>query len=213
MEAAHTGGTITVDTAHDERHPDFSSLARRRGVGHSLSVALPTPDRTVGALNVYGGIQAFSEQDVELVARLRQLRGGRHGQRRLVRHRCRRRHGLLQTAMDSRALIEPGQGPDHGPARVHRRRGLRVLARDLAAIQRQDPRHLPIRGQRRHRPRPRAIRDLVPQRDDNGTSGPAATAGWRSPLPKRVRVGWRYLTHDGDADDDREPGGERDGSP
>src|SRR3954469_1245157 len=53
MEAALTGQTITVDTGQDTRYPDFSAAARHRGVGHTVSVPLPIPQRTIGALNMY----------------------------------------------------------------------------------------------------------------------------------------------------------------
>lgn len=54
-DAAISGHTIVVD--HDDpasAYPDFSALCRQAGVRHTVSVGLPVPQRTIGALNLYG---------------------------------------------------------------------------------------------------------------------------------------------------------------
>src|SRR5215218_6923578 len=65
LDAAVTGETILVDTKSDTKYPEFSAGARRRGVFHSMSVGLPIPQRTIGALNVYGTERSFTDHEVE----------------------------------------------------------------------------------------------------------------------------------------------------
>jgi GAF domain-containing protein len=65
LDAAVSGETLMVDTSDDTRYPEFSAAARRLGVTHSLSVGLPIPQRTIGALNVYSSAEPFTDRDVE----------------------------------------------------------------------------------------------------------------------------------------------------
>ena len=65
LDVAVSGETIQVDTSDDSRYPEFSAAARRLGVTHSLSVGLPIPQRTIGALNIYGSAGPFTDRDVE----------------------------------------------------------------------------------------------------------------------------------------------------
>jgi GAF domain-containing protein len=65
LDVAVSGETILVDTSDDSRYPEFSAAARRRGVTHSLSVGLPIPQRTIGALNIYGSAGPFTDREVE----------------------------------------------------------------------------------------------------------------------------------------------------
>jgi GAF domain-containing protein len=65
LDAAVTGQTILVDTRTDTRYAEFSAAARRRGVTHSMSVGLPIPQRTIGALNIYGTAGPFTEGELE----------------------------------------------------------------------------------------------------------------------------------------------------
>jgi len=65
LDVAVSGGTILLDTSDDSRYPEFSAAARRRGVTHSLSVGLPIPQRTIGALNIYGSAGPFTDREVE----------------------------------------------------------------------------------------------------------------------------------------------------
>lgn len=58
LDAAITGQTIVVDLDADNPYRDFSNAARRAGVTHSVSVGLPVPHRTVGALNLYASTPA-----------------------------------------------------------------------------------------------------------------------------------------------------------
>lgn len=55
LAAAISGQTIRTDSDDpDTAYPDFARVAGRSGMRHTLSVALPVPGRTVGALNLYG---------------------------------------------------------------------------------------------------------------------------------------------------------------
>ena len=68
MDAALSGGTITVNTADPGSvYPDFARVAAHRGVTRVLSVGLPIPQRTVGALNMYSSTrQPFMDESVVL---------------------------------------------------------------------------------------------------------------------------------------------------
>jgi GAF domain-containing protein len=67
-DAAVSGNTILVDTARPgDSYPDFAGLAASRGVTHVLSVGLPIPQRTVGALNMYSDAGApFADASIAL---------------------------------------------------------------------------------------------------------------------------------------------------
>ncbi|GAB3309734.1 GAF and ANTAR domain-containing protein [Geodermatophilus aquaeductus] len=55
MDAALSGATVTIeDTAADPTYPDFSRVAARRGITHTMSIGLPVARQTIGALNIYG---------------------------------------------------------------------------------------------------------------------------------------------------------------
>ena len=54
-DAAVTGQTISIpDTAADLTYPDFSRVARRKGVRHVMAIGFPTMQEVSGAMNVYG---------------------------------------------------------------------------------------------------------------------------------------------------------------
>ena len=53
-DAAVAGATIVVDTSRtDEGYAEFSRIAARAGITHVLSVGLPIPQRSIGAINMY----------------------------------------------------------------------------------------------------------------------------------------------------------------
>jgi GAF domain-containing protein len=56
LDAAVSGQTITVDNQQPaaSAYPDFSAVARRAGIPHTLSVGLPVAQRVIGGLNIYG---------------------------------------------------------------------------------------------------------------------------------------------------------------
>src|SRR5215204_4672651 len=66
LDAAITGQTIVVDLDADNPYRDFSNAGRRAGVTHSVSVGLPVPQRTVGALNLYASTpQPLADRTIE----------------------------------------------------------------------------------------------------------------------------------------------------
>lgn len=68
MDAAVTGQAVQVVTADsDNPYAEFARLSREAGVTHVLSVPLPVPGRTVGALNTYAALDGdLTEDDVEM---------------------------------------------------------------------------------------------------------------------------------------------------
>jgi len=69
MAAALTGQTVLVrDTADEHLYPEFARAARERGITSSLSVGLPIPQRTAGAINMYAVDAAPFDDDAREVA-------------------------------------------------------------------------------------------------------------------------------------------------
>jgi GAF domain-containing protein len=55
LDAAASGRTISIlDTSNEGTYPGFAAQARSLGVRRVMSVALPVPQRTLGAINMYG---------------------------------------------------------------------------------------------------------------------------------------------------------------
>ncbi|GAA3551894.1 GAF and ANTAR domain-containing protein [Microlunatus spumicola] len=67
-DAAVSGATIVLDTARpDDRYPEFAAIAAAAGVTHVLSVGLPIPQRSIGALNMYSRARtAFPASSIAL---------------------------------------------------------------------------------------------------------------------------------------------------
>jgi GAF domain-containing protein len=67
LDAAASGRTITIlDTSNEQTYPDFAAQAHSLGVRRVMSVALPVPQRTLGAINMYGmGETPFEEAGTE----------------------------------------------------------------------------------------------------------------------------------------------------
>ena len=67
MDAAVGGQAVQVVTGQPNSYVEFSRLSREAGVSHVLSVPLPVPGRTVGALNTYAALDGdFHQAEVEL---------------------------------------------------------------------------------------------------------------------------------------------------
>jgi hypothetical protein len=54
LDAARTQRTVVVDTSRDTRYHQFSQVAHRQGVRHTVSIGLATPHRSAAGLNIYG---------------------------------------------------------------------------------------------------------------------------------------------------------------
>jgi len=54
LDAAEAGTTIRIaDTSTEDIYPDFAAVCKKRGVSSTLSVGLPVPQRSIGAINIY----------------------------------------------------------------------------------------------------------------------------------------------------------------
>ena len=80
------------------------------GVSHSLSVGLPVPQRTVGALNLYAvGDRAYEPQSVELAETFAEYAAVAIANAALYSSTA-SLAAQMQTAMQSRAVIEQAKG-------------------------------------------------------------------------------------------------------
>jgi GAF domain-containing protein len=69
MHAATSGETVEIpDTTTERTYADFAAQARRAGVTNTLSVGMPIPQRTVGAINMYGKHGARFDDDAHALA-------------------------------------------------------------------------------------------------------------------------------------------------
>lgn len=111
MDAAVGGTTIAVANADPSSpYPEFSRVSLRAGVGHSLSVGLPIPQRTVGALNMYAlGNDEFDEDAVLLAETFAQYAGVAVANAHLYSSTA-SLAAQMQTAMQSRGLIDQAKG-------------------------------------------------------------------------------------------------------
>jgi len=111
MDAAVTGNTIAIDdTATDDLYPDFSRLAAQNGVRHTLSMGMPIPQRTVGALNIYGtGAPVFDEDARRLAGTFAAYAAVSLANAALYTSTAELAE-QMQQAMASRAVIEQAKG-------------------------------------------------------------------------------------------------------
>jgi GAF domain-containing protein len=109
--AAETGEVVRVplDTA-GRKWPEFTEHARRLGVGSYLAAPLRVDGTLAGALNLFGyGDHGFAETDSRLLQLYTTVVSfGLRTTRRY--HRARQRAADLETAMNSRAVIEQAKG-------------------------------------------------------------------------------------------------------
>jgi GAF domain-containing protein len=111
LDASAGASTLSVpDMAEERRWPDFARRAAGAGVFSSLAIGLPLQESVSGALNIYATkAQAFDEDAVALAQAFAAYAGvalaNAHlydTQAALARH--------MQTAMESRAVIEQAKG-------------------------------------------------------------------------------------------------------
>ncbi|NAZ88225.1 ANTAR domain-containing protein [Kineococcus sp. T90] len=111
IDAAQSGQVVRVDdTSDDDVYPDFAAIAARQEVRSSVSVGMPLPQRTAGGLNVYRFDEGVLDQDS--VALLQAFAG--YAAIALANHSLYASavalSAHLQTAMQSRAMIEQAKG-------------------------------------------------------------------------------------------------------
>lgn len=109
-DAAVSGNTIIVQTGSATTYPDFAGLAAARGVTQVLSVGLPIPQRTVGALNMYSDAQAaFTQASIALAETFAGFAAVAIANA-VVYHDALDQAAHLQAAMESRAVSEQAKG-------------------------------------------------------------------------------------------------------
>jgi GAF domain-containing protein len=109
--AAETGEIVRVPLGTAGRKwPEFTEYARRLGVGSYLAAPLRVDGTLSGALNLFGyGDHGFAETDSRLLQLYTTIVSfGLRTTRRY--HRARQRAADLETAMNSRAVIEQAKG-------------------------------------------------------------------------------------------------------
>ena len=111
LDASKTGNTVVVDTDDPANHyPEFSRAAQRAGIQHSVSVALPIPDRIVGALNLYAStlhpIQAHTIELAEAFAQYASVTVANVS----TDHETAAQAEQLREALTSRAIIDQAKG-------------------------------------------------------------------------------------------------------
>jgi|SRR4051794_14633544 GAF domain-containing protein len=68
LDAAQLGATLHIaDTATEQTYPEFAAACQRSGVSSTLSVGLPVPQRSIGAINIYlkNNVE-LDERDIEI---------------------------------------------------------------------------------------------------------------------------------------------------
>jgi GAF domain-containing protein len=111
LDAAATGDTIILeDVGSDDRYPDFTAEAARRGVTRIMSVGMPIPQRTVGALNMYTTTPGPLEEDAVRIAQTFSGYAAVALANAALFHSTADLAKNLQTAMQSRSVIEQAKG-------------------------------------------------------------------------------------------------------
>jgi GAF domain-containing protein len=110
-DAAVSGATILVDTQQPgAAYPDFARVAASRGITHVLSVGLPIPQRTVGALNMYSSADTpFADASIALAETFAGFAAVAITNT-VVYHDALDLASNLRLAMESRAVIEQAKG-------------------------------------------------------------------------------------------------------
>ena len=111
LDAAQAAVVVSVpDTATDDRWPDWGARARAAGVHSSLSIGLPIQEAVVGALNIYGTKpDAFDDDAITLAQTFASYAAVAMANAHLYDTTATLAHHM-QTAMESRAVIEQAKG-------------------------------------------------------------------------------------------------------
>jgi GAF domain-containing protein len=111
LDASQAAAVVSVpDTATDQRWPDWGTRARAAGVHSSLSIGLPIQDAVVGALNIYGTKpDAFDDDAITLAQTFAGYAAVAMANAHLYDTTATLAHHM-QTAMESRAVIEQAKG-------------------------------------------------------------------------------------------------------
>jgi hypothetical protein len=110
LDAAISGATIHLTMADtDSPYPEFSRLAQRAGVAHSLSLGLPVVTNCSGALNLYSSGEPFGREASRIAGSFASITGMLLG-RASDYHDAVALAEQLQEALRSRAVIEQAKG-------------------------------------------------------------------------------------------------------
>jgi len=146
MDAAQSGETIVInDTSRTELYREFAAACQRKGVGATLSVALPVPQRSIGAINIYGSSDVTFDDEAQEIARNFASYAAVALANAALLTSTAHLAEQLETAMASRAIIEQAKGvligregytADEAFAALikqsqHENRKLRAIAEDL----------------------------------------------------------------------------------
>jgi GAF domain-containing protein len=130
LDAAQGAAVVSVpDTSTEDRWPEWASAARGQGAYSSLSIGLPVQEAVVGALNIYGAKpQAFDDDAVALA----QTFAGYAAVAMANAHLYDSTANLaqhMQTAMESRAVIEQAKGIIMGERRCTAEEAFAILVK------------------------------------------------------------------------------------
>ena len=111
LDAAENGQTIRLDdTGAESTYPAFAAVAARQGVRSVISVDMPMPQRILGGLNVYrfddGVLSRESQELLQVFAGYAAVALANHS----LYASAVALSANLQTAMQSRAVIEQAKG-------------------------------------------------------------------------------------------------------
>jgi GAF domain-containing protein len=111
VDAAQAAAVVSVpDTGADDRWPEWGARARAAGVHSSLSIGLPIQDAVVGALNIYGTKpDTFDDDAITLAQAFAGYAAVAMANAHLYDSTASLAHHM-QTAMESRAIIEQAKG-------------------------------------------------------------------------------------------------------
>lgn len=130
LDALASGGVLPVSDMRSERRwPQFAAHAVRAGCHSSLSVGLSVHEAVAGAMNIYATEpHAFGAHAIVLASAFAEQAAAVLGNAYLYEAQTTRTH-QLQTAMDSRAVIEQAKGIIMGNRRCTAERAFQILAK------------------------------------------------------------------------------------
>jgi GAF domain-containing protein len=130
LHAAEAGAVASIpDMREETRWPEFAAAAVERGILSSLSMPIPLQQYATAALNIYStDVGAFSDDDVALAASFASYAGVALANMHLYES-TRTLAEQLQTAMESRAVIEQAKGVLMGQRRCSAEEAFDILVK------------------------------------------------------------------------------------
>ncbi|MFC4019942.1 ANTAR domain-containing protein [Micromonospora sp. GCM10011542] len=130
LDASASGDTLSIpDMASEDRWPRWAARARDAGVLSSLSVGLPIQDAVVGTLNVYAAApRAFDGEAIELARTFSAYAAVALANAHLYESTATLAR-QMQSAMESRAVIEQAKGIIMGERRCSAEEAFALLSK------------------------------------------------------------------------------------